>query len=74
MALGMFAGFFLGRGLWIAHGSTARISVTIFLLNTRFYHFYCFVFFLLSFRATIDIYSIAKAGKKDMVMFCLIIR
>jgi hypothetical protein len=36
--------------------------------------FLLFVCFLVSFRATIDIYSIAKAGKKDMVMFCLIIR
>jgi hypothetical protein len=58
----------LEGGLWIAIGSAARICDSTFNLIDEILAFF-FSFFLVSFRATIDIYSIAKAGKKDMVMF-----
>lgn len=59
----------LEGGLWITIGSAARICNSIFNLIDEILAFFFSFFFLVSFRATIDIYSIAKAGKKDMVMF-----
>ena len=78
--IGMYAGMesfclFKGRGLWIAHCSTARICHSIYHIDDEILAFSCFLFyFIVPCRATIDIYSIAKAGKKDMVVLLIFIR